>query len=90
MLRGQFTQIKKSTLEIQQTFNYPQDHENETKALEKVGWDIVTTIKLKAKEAEAFSDFCDCPILSRLVYTNGNSEQKNSEPLLAPRRRSRV
>jgi hypothetical protein len=62
-------------LEIQQSFDYPQNHENEEKAIEKAHWDAITTITLKAKENEGFQIFALAPYF-RLVYTNGEVEQK--------------
>ena len=80
---------QEGTLEIQQTFNYPQDHENETKALEKVGWDAITTIKLKAKESEGFQIFALAPYF-RLVYINGNVEQKEFRVFARAQEKGRV
>jgi hypothetical protein len=80
---------QEGTLEIQQTFNYPQDHENETKALEKVGWDVVTTIKLKAEEKEAFQIFAIAPYF-RLVYVNGGTEQTKFRVFARAQEKGRV
>jgi hypothetical protein len=66
---------KEGVLEVQQSFDYPQDHENEEKALEKAHWDSVEKITIKNGEGKSFYFFTVAPYF-RLVYTQGSEETK--------------
>lgn len=68
-ITGSFFCEEEGTLEIQQTFEYPKDHENDEKALEGVHWDIVTKVTVKAKEGKGFQIFALAPYF-RLVFKN--------------------
>jgi hypothetical protein len=66
---------KEGVLEVQQSFDYPQDHENETNAIEKAHWGAVEKITIKNGESKGFYFFTVAPYF-RLVYTQGAEETK--------------
>lgn len=68
-----------TTVKIEQSFDYPQDHENEEASLEKAHWDVISTIKLKAKEGEGVQIFALAPYF-RVSFEN-ESEIKEGEHL---------
>ena len=70
-ITGSFFSEQGGTLEIQQTFEYPKNHENDEKALEGVHWDIVTQVTVAAKEGKGFQIFALAPYF-RLVYKNSS------------------
>jgi hypothetical protein len=80
---------KEGTLEVQQSFDYPQNHENETIALEKAHWDAVETIKIKDKENKGFYFFTVAPYF-RLVWTQGESETKKLRLFARAQEKGRV
>lgn len=68
-----------TTVKIEQSFDYPQDHENEERSLELAHWDVITTIKLKAKEGEGVQVFALAPYF-RVTFEN-EAEIKEGEAL---------
>ncbi len=78
-ITGSFFAEGGGTLQVQQTFEYPKSHENETQALEGVHWDVVTKITLTKAEAEAgagrgFQVFALAPYF-RLVFVNESGSE---------------
>lgn len=51
-IMGSFFAEQGGTLQVQQTFEYPKDHENEEDALAKAHWDVVTKVTMTKAEAE--------------------------------------
>lgn len=68
-ITGTFFSTEGGTLEVQQTFEYPSNHENEEKAAEAAHWDVVTKITVAAGEGKGFQIFALTPYF-RLVYKN--------------------
>lgn len=68
-ITGSFYSEQEGTLEIEQTFEYPQNHENEEKALEDAHWDVVTKVTVKGGEGKGFQIFALAPYF-RLKYKN--------------------
>jgi hypothetical protein len=68
---------KEGTLEVQAAFDYPQDRENEEKALEKAHWVLVEKGKftVKAGESISFLVFAGAPYF-RIVWTQGGEDTK--------------
>src|SRR5208282_4563341 len=76
-ITGSFFCEQGGTLEIQQTFEYPQDHENEEKALEGVNWDVVTKVTVGANEAKGFQIFALAPYFRlRFVNESGSDNEE--------------
>lgn len=72
---GTVTADQVGSLEIQQSFNYPQDHEDDEKALENCHWDVATKIAIEAGKGKGFQVFTLAPYF-RLAFTNEGEEQK--------------
>jgi hypothetical protein len=60
--------------QIQQSFEYPQDHEDDAKALENCHWDVVTKITVVAKVGQGIQIFALAPYY-RAVFINGATAQ---------------
>jgi hypothetical protein len=74
-IAGVVSADKGGTLEIQQTFGYPADHENDTKAAEGITWvPSSAAITVVEKVGQAFQVYTYAPYF-RLVYTNGETAQ---------------
>ena len=74
-ITGVVSSDKGGTLEIQQTFGYPADHENDTKAAEGITWvPGSAAITVVEKVGQAFQVYAYAPYF-RLVYTNGETAQ---------------
>ncbi len=68
-ITGSFFSTEGGTLEVQQTFEYPQSHENEEEALENCHWDVITKITVGKGEGKGLQIFALAPYF-RLVYEN--------------------
>ena len=76
-ITGTVTADQVGALQVEQSFDYPQDHENAAHALELAHWDISTTVTIAvAGEALSFQIFSLAPYF-RVVYTNGEAAQGN-------------
>lgn len=85
-ISGSVESEQEGTLFIEQSFDYPKDHENETIALEKSHWIPIETnkegeklkagITVKAKEPVTFLVFASAPYF-RLRWVQGITENKS-------------
>lgn len=83
-IAGSVETEKEGELEVQISFDYPQDHENEELALEKSHWVTLEQtlneekggkIKVKTGESKSFALFANAPYF-RLVWTQGTEATK--------------
>jgi len=81
---------KAGKLEIQHSFEYPANHENEAKALEGVTWVISpAAITVAGAVGQTFQVFAYAPYF-RLVYTNEESEQKEFKLFARAQEKGRI
>lgn len=86
------------TLEVQISFDYPKDHENEEAALEKSHWvtleqhlneEKTSKVEVKGKESKSFVYFANAPYF-RLVWTQGTEENKSLRLFARAQEKGRV
>src|ERR1700677_3577804 len=88
-ISGSVETEKEGTLEVQISFDYPRDHEDETIALEDSHWVLLEqnlneekggTIKVKGGKSASFVFFANAPYF-RLVWTQAEASSAEKKPI---------